>query len=73
MPNVLLFLDGDLLRRVDRARGGLPRVRWIRRAIRRALDMHCPAPGCDYSSSDPDHSICPRHGMRVVQTVSAEE
>jgi hypothetical protein len=38
MANVNLVLGQDLLDRVDAARGAVPRVRWIRRAIEAELD-----------------------------------
>jgi hypothetical protein len=37
MANVNLVLGQDLLDRVDAARGAVPRVRWIRRAIEAEL------------------------------------
>lgn len=38
MPNINLLLPKELLDAIDDARGDVPRVAWIRRAIQQRLD-----------------------------------
>lgn len=59
-----LRLPAELLERVDRARGSLPRAAWFRGAAEKALGSDQGTPGVQ-SVDGPDRAVEPRPESRV--------
>jgi hypothetical protein len=67
-------IDEDLLRRVDEARGDVPRTRWVTRAIEAALDVR-PVPLSALGPNPPFEAVkaSAAEARRVERALEARE